>query len=258
MSQFGLGVYYTRGETVTLGSETYLVAYRPQIDAREMQQAMRFGFDPGMEEAEPFRLARNMPLALSLLNLRTVGSLTNIRPFDPARDLERELTLAEANPASTENLRRLGETVLNFARTHGQRLPEMTDVATVRRRFFPYVVRRASLLVHPRTKEPYRPNSRLSNRRTVEIKTPATAVLFYEATPGSDNKRGVVFLSGQTTRVPEAEWTQVKAKSDAAPFVVTPPRTAAAAETARRLAAARRDVARAVARERAIAREVRR
>ena len=64
MSQFGLGVYYTRGETVTLGSETYLVAYRPQIDAREMQQAMRFGFDPGMEESEPFRLARNMPLAL--------------------------------------------------------------------------------------------------------------------------------------------------------------------------------------------------
>jgi hypothetical protein len=68
--------YYTRGQTITVGSETYIVAYSllTLID----------------------KITPDAPLSLSLLNLRTVGSLSNIRPFEVVREtkiLEKQLAI---------------------------------------------------------------------------------------------------------------------------------------------------------------------
>jgi hypothetical protein len=68
--------YYTRGQTITVGSETYIVAYSllTLID----------------------KITPDAPLSLSLLNLRTVGSLSNIRIFDVAKEtkiLEKQLAI---------------------------------------------------------------------------------------------------------------------------------------------------------------------
>ncbi len=68
--------YYTRGQTLTVGSETYIVAY-----------SLLTLLDKITPEA---------PLSLSLLNLRTVGSLSNIRIFDVAKEtkiLEKQLAI---------------------------------------------------------------------------------------------------------------------------------------------------------------------
>jgi hypothetical protein len=68
--------YYTRGQTITVGSETYIVAYSllTVVD----------------------KITPDTPLSLSLLNLRTVGSLSNIRNFDVAKEtkvLEKQLAI---------------------------------------------------------------------------------------------------------------------------------------------------------------------
>jgi hypothetical protein len=68
--------YYTKGETVTIGSETYIVAYSlfTLVD----------------------KVTPDLPLTLSLLNLKTIGSLSNIRPFDVFKEtkvLEKQLAM---------------------------------------------------------------------------------------------------------------------------------------------------------------------
>jgi hypothetical protein len=70
--------YYTKGQTVTIGSETYIVAY---------------SLLSVVEKVTP-----ELPLNLSLLNLKTVGSLSNIRPFDVAKEtkvLEKQLAMIQ-------------------------------------------------------------------------------------------------------------------------------------------------------------------
>lgn len=60
----GSNFYYTKGKTVTVGSETYMIAYRLDNPARQL------------------KLTPETTLTLSLLNLRTIGSLNNIRQFN--------------------------------------------------------------------------------------------------------------------------------------------------------------------------------
>ncbi len=66
--------YYTKGQTVSIGSETYIVAYSLLSLA---------------DQVAPETL-----LNLSLLNLKTIGSMSNIRTFDSIAEtkvLERQL-----------------------------------------------------------------------------------------------------------------------------------------------------------------------
>jgi hypothetical protein len=85
ISVFGGGsfatTYYTKGQTVSIGSETYIVAY---------------SLLSLVEKVAPETL-----LNLSLLNLKTIGTMSNIRSFDAiveTKVLERQLaTLQVAN-----------------------------------------------------------------------------------------------------------------------------------------------------------------
>ncbi len=66
--------YYTKGQTVTIGSETYIVAYSllSLVD----------------------KVTPETSLNLSLLNLKTIGSMSNIRAFDTVKEtkvLEKQL-----------------------------------------------------------------------------------------------------------------------------------------------------------------------
>jgi hypothetical protein len=54
--------YYTRGQTIALAGETYMVAYSLQ--------------------EQPDKITSETTLGLSLLNLKTIGSLNNIRSFN--------------------------------------------------------------------------------------------------------------------------------------------------------------------------------
>jgi hypothetical protein len=66
--------YYTKGQTVAIGAETYIVAYSLLSLAD--------------------KVSPEMPLSLSLLNLKTIGSMSNIRAFEPIAEtklLEKQL-----------------------------------------------------------------------------------------------------------------------------------------------------------------------
>jgi hypothetical protein len=58
--------YYTKGQTVSIGSETYIVAYS-LLALNE-------------------KVSPEMPLNLSLLNLKTIGSMSNIRAFETSAE----------------------------------------------------------------------------------------------------------------------------------------------------------------------------
>src|SRR4028118_1445927 len=110
------GIYYTKGQTTTIGDVTYLVAYRPQTnlspEAMRRAQARRFG-----NQDNPFsqKLAADATLTLSLLNLRTSGNLIDVRAFDPEQDIEKELDReARVNAASVSNLRQIGLGLLQY------------------------------------------------------------------------------------------------------------------------------------------------
>lgn len=79
---FGGGVratnYYTKGQTVSIGSETYIVAYSL------------------LSLAE--KISPELPLNLSLLNLKTIGSISNIRAFETVS----ETKVLEAQLASLQ------------------------------------------------------------------------------------------------------------------------------------------------------------
>jgi hypothetical protein len=76
------GSYYTKGQTISLAGESYIVAYSLQD--------------------KPEKITGEIPLGLSLLNMKTIGSLTNIRSFNLVTEtalLEKQLqNAAMLNP----------------------------------------------------------------------------------------------------------------------------------------------------------------
>jgi hypothetical protein len=215
-----LGLYYTKGQTVTVGGETYLVAYRPQV--RLPAEMWNFhGRDALSESTKP---GPDTALALSLLNLRTSGSLSDVRPFDPNTDIE---NTERSNAASVRQLERLGRGVLTYVRGRGQgSLPAMGAAITpaIRRAVYPFV-QDPRLWSHPTTEEPYLPNPNLSGKKVAGVRNPAQTVFFFEARPAGDGTRAVLFLDGHVVRVTPAQWQRLSAMA----VVFNPPAPGAAA-----------------------------
>jgi len=88
----GQQVYYTKGATTTIGSETFLVAYRyvkPEPNFMElMMQPQQAGKEPDLSKlAVSGKMTADSVLTLSLLNVKSISSLNDIRPFDMAREI---------------------------------------------------------------------------------------------------------------------------------------------------------------------------
>ena len=77
--------YYTQGKTVTLGGETFLVTYRPAVKGLDMGALMKAGNGGGLPAPEKMTAESNV--TLQLLNVRSINSISEIRPFN----LEQEL-----------------------------------------------------------------------------------------------------------------------------------------------------------------------
>ena len=206
----GGGAYYTKGETVSIGTETYLVAYGRRTAEADLMTLMQ----RGPEAAKPEPLTEETPLSLSLLNLRTMGSLTDIRVFD----LEEELAVSQQVVAkrstldSLSNLKNLGLAVQMFLADNHDVMPDMTDAVAVLEELGEYV-KNDDVFFHPETGEPYGVNSSLSRRRLVDFGYPTSIAVFYEESPAEDGTRGVAFLDGHAARVSAGKWRRIKAPS---------------------------------------------
>jgi hypothetical protein len=222
------GVYYTQGKTVTVGGETYVIAYRlpstgKGVNFRSLIESTLGG--GGSQPSAADKLTPETSLTLSLLNLRTIGSLNNIRPFNLKEELaasERayqdaiaayeKTQLESLNTQVSYNLTTLGSALLKYAEEHNEVLPQMKNSASVESTLKDWVEDQ-SAFVHPKTSEPFQFNSSLSGKKLADIPNAEQVVAFYEATAAKDGSRGVVFLDGRTERISSAEWSKVKQES---------------------------------------------
>jgi hypothetical protein len=218
----GLGgtVYYSRGETVTLGETSYTVAYRvpaPEFSWRSALAELGQGRLPGPPPLTPATV-----LTLALLNARSMATAVDVRPFS----LEQETAASRRGPAgpfgifqlarirarnsaSVSNLKQLGTALLIYAQDYDERLPPVADAGSARELLNPYV-KNEQIFLQPATGRPYEPNPVLAGRSLAEIDVPAETVSFYEPEAAPDQTRGVAYVDGHVQRLPESGWPRLQ------------------------------------------------
>jgi len=207
----GGGAYYTTGQTVTVSGETFVVGYRVATKPLNVAAMMRRQREP----PAPEKLTPETSLALSLVNLRAVSSLNDIRPFSLEDELAESERLARAmreerpDASSLTNLMQLGLAVVMYSQDWDGVLPPMEDAATVQEALWPYVKSR-DVFYHPETGDPYQPNASVSGKRLADFPHPKDIIIFYEVTPAADGGRCAAFLDAHGQRVERDKWHRLK------------------------------------------------
>lgn len=229
------GVFFTRGETLQTGSETFLALYKMRVSPVEIAAIVPKG--AGNADAATRALTAffaNRPLELSLVNVRNIGAIRDIKPFSQiAQTTQLRAILddapatspgsisagatslpAPAPPASTRgsayyaslartNLLRLGGALDLYARAHGGTLPPLQNFAVAHKALLPYAGRLA--FTHPAPGAHFVFNPILSGRKIVHIAQPRDMISAYEVPP-SGAKRAVLFLNGTVRFLDAAQW----------------------------------------------------
>jgi len=196
--------YYTRGQTETVGGETFLVAYRyvPPVPA-----------DASGEPPPPPVQTPDTTLTLSLINVRQISSLDGVQVVTAQTQAEAQQAQNAAYDAQSQsNLKQIGLGLIQYTQDSDENLPPMQSAAVAKTAIFPYIKSEA-VFRQPQTHEPYQPNTSLSGRSLASFNSPSTMVIYYEASPAPDGTRGVLFFDGHAKRFPEAEWPALKAAS---------------------------------------------
>jgi prepilin-type processing-associated H-X9-DG protein len=219
----GGNVYYTQGQMVTIGTETYLVAYRASAKPVNFTALMRGGGQDNMPRPEP--LTPDTLLSLSLVNLKNAGNLNDIRKFDLDKEIaeHKEANKPPTNETSESNLKQIAQGVIMYCQDYDEIFPPMKSNEVVKEVVMPYVKNQA-IWIHPETKEPYQPNPALSYALMAGVSSPAETVLFYEMSAAPDNTRGVAFADGHVKRVPEPEWQTMETAMKKQKFEAHPPK----------------------------------
>lgn len=195
--------YYTRGQTETVGGETFLIAYHyapPPADAS------------GGLGLPPVQTPETV-LTLSLINVRQISSLDGIQVVSAITQAQAQQAQNAAYDAQSQSsLKQIGLAMLQYEQDDDEKLPPMHSAAATEKAIYPYVKSKA-VFQQPQTHEPYLPNTSLSGRSLASFDNPSTMVLYYEASPAPDGTRGVLFFDGHAKRFPEAEWPALKAAS---------------------------------------------
>lgn len=200
-----LGVYFTRGETVQFNGDTYLAAYRPEALLNLKLLTVEGARVPGIL-AKP---SPNNDLILSLLNLRTTGSFTDIRPYDPRLDA---LSPAESIEASQRQLSLLGEAFRAYLHDHNDIVPTMVAAVqpAVRQAIAAYS-REPEIFIDPVSGQAYEANPHISGQNTRRVSNGLYLPAFAEGAAAADGLRTVLFLDGHVERVNDERWGRLQA-----------------------------------------------
>ena len=99
-------VYYTKGQTSSLGGETFLIAYKydkPEVNFMQliMESQQNGGKEPDFAKLSAAgKMTADLTLSLSLINVKTIGTMGGIRAFD----LNQELADAQKGPGGLFDL----------------------------------------------------------------------------------------------------------------------------------------------------------
>lgn len=197
--------YFTKGNTITIGSETYLVAYMRKSKSIDPELLNR----SDMPNPEP--LTADTTLHLSLINLKTAGSLNEISVVNvqemPAMAEEAK---EQNSKKSLENLKTINTALLSYVDAR-DKFPAMKDARTLSRTLMPYMSGHYDAFTQPGTNDLYVPNAVLSEHKLAHITTrPSQMITFYEANEREDGSRAAAFLDGHAELLSRSEWEQYK------------------------------------------------
>jgi hypothetical protein len=163
-------------------------------------------------------------LTLALLNVRTMGSLTDIRPFNLEAELAafaesyaalqrtRATRVEQMDDPSLANLKNVALAVQMFLADYDDKLPAMDTPEAFRAALEEYVSN-SDVFKDEATGEYYGINASLNGKSLAQIKDPSQIVIAYQTTAQEDGTRGVAFLDGHAQRVNGEEWEKLKAAS---------------------------------------------
>jgi len=206
----GPSVFYTKGQTVTLNTETFLIAYQQEAKPVDFRQIMENHELPAQQPLTP-----DTPVNLALLNLRNIGNILDIRPFKLEEELaavkEQQTVMSRAREKalqtqSMNNLRQCDIAVLMYAQDHDETLPAFDK----QENWNAELALPAQVWKHPLTGEPYKANVKVGGKPLGQFDNPATVVVLYEATTWTDGKRNVAFLDGHIELVSADRWNELK------------------------------------------------
>ena len=203
---------YTKGDTVNVGGETFVITYRAAVKPVNFMALMGGNNAQKLTPQEPY--TPDTKLTLSLLNLKTLASFGDIHPFD----LQAEIAAHQPPPPppateeSVKNLKQLGIGLMQYVQDYDEALPPMKKYAKTQEVLLPYI-KDVSVFTNPNTKEPYQANPVLSGAALAKIDSPSETVAFYEGSPAKDGTRAICFLDGHVKRIKETDWPALKAKN---------------------------------------------
>jgi hypothetical protein len=216
----GGGGNYTKGETLKLAGETFLITYQVEAKPVNFRDIARLSEPP-----KPEKLTPESKLTLALLNMRLTSSLSGIKPFNLEQELKAadevetgiEKVMGESRDkalgtSSLSNLKNIALAVLMCIDDNNGVFPDLKTPETAREKLTPYVGNE-KILINPITNQPYLFNATLAGINEASISEPGQMVLVYEDSPAPDGTRGVAFTDGHAKRVKEAEWLRLKQAS---------------------------------------------
>ena len=207
--------YFTKGDEVLIGAETFIIAYHPKQKPISPAQLRYPGASPEIMGA--LKLKEDSVLTLSLINLRSANIMSELRGFD-LKDVLAPTETSEALPekgktlSSESNLRNIGTAMMMYSQDYDETLPPMKSFTKFKEVIMPYI-KNESTFKNPISNEAYVLNDILSNHKLAHILKPAEFAFIYEASPAPDGTRGVGFVDGQAKRVYADEWELVKKRS---------------------------------------------
>ncbi len=228
----GLNSSFTKGDEVTLGSENFIVAYRPKVKLPSMATLSSQALDP--HAFDSMKLTESSTLSLALINLRTMGAMSEIRPFDlkeflaqseeasphevktspqeETSNVRSDRSASSPTTLSSTNLRQIGDAVMMYAQDSDEVLPPMKSYAKFKEALKPYI-KNEKAFINPVSQTPYVLNEILSQHKLAHLLKPVEMAVIYEAEPAPDGTRGVLFLDGHVLRADDAEWALIKKRS---------------------------------------------
>jgi len=211
-------VYYSKGESISLAGETFLVAYRVPTKPMTYAELTHSSSSPTELAKLLVKLTPETKLSLGLLNWNSVVSVTDIRPFNLEQEINESGVLsrteqtdatASATEAALSSLMKLAFVIDWYTLDHNEKLPPMQGPDALKKALSPYL-EDESVLVQPETHESYRPNPVLSGKKKAHIKYPDQMIMLYQPSPDSDGRRWVLFLDGHFDQVTAAQWEHFK------------------------------------------------
>ena len=200
--------YYTQGQTVRIGGETFLAAYHRKLpEVKDMDKAAQLLLQ-GSEKPLP-----DTVFTLALLNLRTIGGFDDVQAVNLAEEMTTQADVERArdaarNAQSLSNLKQLGTALMMYTQDYDEKFPPMKTADSAKKAVGPYI-RDPSVFTNPLTGKPYLPNGWLSGKSLASFASPAVIVGFYEDAPAPDGTRAAAFADGHAKRFPENTWSGI-------------------------------------------------